>query len=581
MQTLIAKLFGRVHALEDRLSVRTQITVAAAALALILTAALAIAAADISYRTTIRLMNVSLTQAATSTVAKLDQQIGARKESIELFSQLEPLRRIWQGDPEIVRATLDDLQRSVADFAWIGFARSDGMIAAATGGLLQGVSVANQDWFKSGLSETTVAHVQETHGMSALLGPRRDGEPHRYIDIAVPVRNADQTVIGVIGAHMSWDWAKQLIASAADSDGDGESDTSVSVTTTSGAVLVGLDANAIANNGARLARILQNRLEAISPAIDMGNVLSAFAISKHASHGANLTVTASQPTGIALAAAINSARSILIIGAVCSVVGVLLAFLIGRRIARPIVAITHEADRIGRAPAPVMLNRHNGSVEVIQLSHALRALLRRIGFAEEHTRKVELHARESTSQLRDDLSRMRHLASIDQLTELMNRRAFLEAADDIVAQARRDKSGIAALMIDIDCFKHINDSYGHAAGDAAIRQVAEIVRNNISGADRAARFGGEEFVVLLREADTSTARFVAERVRRAVQKTRINFGEQNTTVTVSIGIAMLTTEDNDVQDIIQRADQGLYLAKIGGRNRTMLMQRGRRNVIGK
>lgn len=573
MQTLFRRLSGHFHAFENGLSVRTQITVAAAAIALVLTGALATGAAFISYHNTAKLMNATLANAASSTAERLDQQIGARKQSIESFSQMEPLRRVLQDDPAILRTTLDGLQRSFTDFAWIGFARTDGVIVAATGGMLQGVSVAGQDWFKAGLQQTTVGNVHEAEGLSVLLGKRNDGEPHRFIDIAVPVRAADHQVIGVIGAHLSWDWAQQIIASAEDTDGDGERDTKVSVTTGDGTVLLGRDDGAIQYDGARLAQILQSRLVAISPTIDANTMLAAFKVSKHANHhGANWTVTASQPSGMALAAAIASARTILLIGAVCSLAGIAFAFLTARRISRPIIAITREADRIGRASGPVMLHRQSGSSEVMQLTRALRSLLRRIGFAEERIREAELRAVANTSQLRDDLIRMQRLASTDHLTDLLNRRAFLEAADTAMELSQRGKRDIATLMIDIDHFKRINDEHGHAAGDATIRRVAEIVRGSIGSADRAARFGGEEFVVLLRGVNEATAQAVAERLRHAIERASIRHGDMTTKVTVSIGIAVIATQDRDVQDMIERADQGLYLAKNAGRNRAVLVQ---------
>jgi methyl-accepting chemotaxis protein len=116
--------------------------------------------------------------------------------------------------------------------------------------------------------------------------------------------------------------------------------------------------------------------------------------------GLNWIVTASQPAGIALAAAISSAKIILGIGVITALIGLGLAVAISRRIARPIIAITQEADRIGRASGPTMLARQSGSVEVVQLTRALRSLLRRIGFAEERTKEAELRATENALQFK-------------------------------------------------------------------------------------------------------------------------------------------------------------------------------------
>src|SRR6185295_17778290 len=102
---------------------------------------------------------------------------------------------------------------------------------------------------------------------------------------------------------------------------------------------------------------------------------------------------------------------------------------------------------------------------------------------------------------------------------------FLAFADDAVEFCRRYKRGMATLMIDIDHFKKINDVHGHAAGDDAIRRIAEIIDHSIRTTDKAARFGGEEFVVLLREIDQETAILLAERIRNSIEQATITHGE--------------------------------------------------------
>jgi diguanylate cyclase (GGDEF)-like protein len=210
-------------------------------------------------------------------------------------------------------------------------------------------------------------------------------------------------------------------------------------------------------------------------------------------------------------------------------------------------------------------------VEVVQLTRALRSLLRRIGFAEERTKEAELRASENALQFKDDLVKLQKMADTDYLTGLMNRRAFLAVADDTVEFCRRYKRGMATLMIDIDHFKKINDVHGHAAGDDAIKRIAGIINQSIRTTDKAARFGGEEFVVLLREIDQETALLLAERIRLSIEQTTINHGETSIAATVSIGVAINAEGDRDVQDMIERADQSLYVAKKTGRNRTFLM----------
>jgi diguanylate cyclase (GGDEF)-like protein len=133
-----------------------------------------------------------------------------------------------------------------------------------------------------------------------------------------------------------------------------------------------------------------------------------------------------------------------------------------------------------------------------------------------------------------------------------------------------DGTLFAVLVIDIDHFKYVNDTYGHAAGDDVIRQVASIIQAACRPTDRVARFGGEEFVAILRDVPLLQAGEVAERVRSAVDSAPVQFGSHTIRVTVSVGAAMVAQSDRDIQDVIQRADQALYEAKAFGRNRTCI-----------
>ena len=555
MNTYRRKLFDRLQTIENRTSVRTQIAVGAAALAMLLTAILGGSAAYISYRNTSELMNTTLAVAANSTVVQLNRAITARSQRIKQVSDF------LQRDPAYLRSTLDQLQRSISDFAWIGYAGTDGVVTAASGGMKQGASVADEAWFQAGVRGIFVGDIHEARQLTTLLGLPEDGQPQRFIDIAVPVYGSQQEIVGVIGAHLRWSWIEQIIGSAEDTNGDGVRDTSVVLTTADGTVLRG--DNAITYNDTSVMTSVEARVIALARRISPDAARSV-AVSKPANHnGPGWVVTASQPTTMAVTAAIDTARTILCIGAATGLLGVIFAILIARRIARPIRTITRDADRIGRETGLVMLPRQNGSLETVQLARALRSLLRRVGFAEERSRE----ANASADQLRDDLQQMQHLANTDDLTELLNRRAFLAATDQAIALSRSGTRDSATLMIDIDHFKRINDQYGHATGDIALRRVASIIRGNIGSADHAARFGGEEFVVLLSNIDRAAAFKIAERLRLAMQRADIGSGNIRITATVSIGIAMINEDDRHMQDMIERADRGLYIAKQGGRNR--------------
>jgi len=157
---------------------------------------------------------------------------------------------------------------------------------------------------------------------------------------------------------------------------------------------------------------------------------------------------------------------------------------------------------------------------------------------------------------------------------MLNRRGFMPQAYDAMEHFKRYRRGTAILMLDIDHFKRVNDTYGHAAGDEVLKMIGEIVQNQVRTTDRVARFGGEEFVVLLREIDQETAVLLADRIRSSIESATVRHGDTVIRLTVSVGLALFDESDRDVQDVIERADQGLYVAKKTGRNRTFLMPAG-------
>ena len=571
MPKILQKLADRLHAIEDHLTVRTQIAAAVAVMSIVLVGTLAGCAALVSYQNTAAQVNSNLAAVASATSGRLDRFMAERQLEMKLFSQLQPLQKLWKDNPAELRHSLEQLQSTFTDLAWIGFADVDGTVLAATGGLLEGKSVASRPWFQEGLKQIAISDVHEATLLAQLLGQRENGEPYRFVDLAFPIRDVSGKLLGVLGGHLNWDWASQLIADVEANDGN--TDTRLSIIDKNGVALIGPNKGTTRFSGEQFAGILKARKGAFTEIPDGERVLTAFYVGTgHREYqGLNWIVTASQPTAVALAAAISSARIILGFGVITALIGLALAVAISRRVARPIIAITQEADRIGRASGPTMLARQSGSVEVVQLTRALRSLLRRIGFAEERTREAELRASENALQFKDDLVKLQKMADTDYLTGLMNRRAFLAVAEDTVEFCRRYRRGMATLMIDIDHFKKINDVHGHAAGDDAIKRIAEIINQSIRSTDKAARFGGEEFVVLLREIDQETALRLAERIRDSIERATITHGETSFAATVSIGVAINADGDRDVQDMIERADQGLYIAKKSGRNRTMLM----------
>ncbi len=165
---------------------------------------------------------------------------------------------------------------------------------------------------------------------------------------------------------------------------------------------------------------------------------------------------------------------------------------------------------------------------------------------------------------------LQRTANTDHLTGLPNRRTISLAGDAKYASAGRGEHGLAVAVIDIDHFKRINDQHGHLIGDAALRHVASVLDECCPMPHLLGRQGGEEFVALLEAEDASTARAMAERLRRAVQDTPLEAPHLILPITASIGVGIMTVRDTCYDDLLRRADTALYAAKAQGRNRVAM-----------
>lgn len=160
-------------------------------------------------------------------------------------------------------------------------------------------------------------------------------------------------------------------------------------------------------------------------------------------------------------------------------------------------------------------------------------------------------------------------AYTDELSGMGNRRAFFERGRDLLGLANSDLTPASVIVVDIDHFKRINDDYGHAMGDAAIRVIASVILNMIRATDIQGRIGGEEFAVMLPQTELKGAMELAERMRLAIEQAKIECSGVQVSVTASIGVSTSRDYKDDINSIVQRADNALYCAKRAGRNQVM------------
>ena len=236
--------------------------------------------------------------------------------------------------------------------------------------------------------------------------------------------------------------------------------------------------------------------------------------------------------------------------------GVLVYSLVAFGVASGVVAARDEPDY-----PPVVAAAYVGMVVVVLLSSTF--LTTRVQSTREHLRRQK-------AELAQALEQIRQLATHDDLTGLLNRRAMLDRMQLEQRRSLRSGSPLLIAQLDIDHFKVVNDTHGHAAGDLVLQSFADTVRRNVRDTDVLARWGGEEFVLLLCDTPAADAVALMERLRQAVQAMQVPVpqGDGPITVTVSIGLARHTPAD-PLAGTLERADQALYAAKAGGRNRVV------------
>jgi diguanylate cyclase (GGDEF)-like protein len=165
------------------------------------------------------------------------------------------------------------------------------------------------------------------------------------------------------------------------------------------------------------------------------------------------------------------------------------------------------------------------------------------------------------------LSEMQKLIIIDSLTGLYNRRYFDLYLEKTIPYSQKGNTPLLLIMLDIDYFKKVNDNHGHQGGDEALKQISEIIKNNVKQSDAYVRFGGEEFAIVLPNTDVTEGIRLAENIRKAVEQSSFTYKNKQISITISIGLSKYDGET--AQEFIEKADKALYRAKKNGRNQVV------------
>lgn len=251
---------------------------------------------------------------------------------------------------------------------------------------------------------------------------------------------------------------------------------------------------------------------------------------------------------------------------------------VGNQLASELGKLTEVLQDAGENTAAYGRTLSSAGADLAAGQPDIKAIVERVTAAtravEQRNKTLETQLQSSmaeVSTLREKMETVRKESLSDALTGLANRRCFDDRMREATQAARREGKALSLLIGDVDHFKKFNDSYGHATGDQVLRLVAQCFKQNVKGRDTAARFGGEEFCVILPETGLADAAKLAEQIRASVESKKIvkrSTGETLGSITLSLGAAQLV-QGEEIADLINRADACLYAAKRAGRNRVL------------
>jgi diguanylate cyclase (GGDEF)-like protein len=234
-------------------------------------------------------------------------------------------------------------------------------------------------------------------------------------------------------------------------------------------------------------------------------------------------------------------------------IAALLSFLFSGTISRPLILLKDAANRVaqGDLDCRVEIDTHDEIGELAATFNQMVADMKR-----------------STEQLQEANRKLHEISITDGLTGLCNYAHFMDELRKEEARARRSNSNFGVILFDLDLFKEVNDTYGHEKGNILLRAVSDILQANARRMDTVARYGGEEFAMLMPDSK-GAEREVAERIRKKIESTEFTgIADTPLRITISGGVCTYPRDAQSVNELLDKADKGLYTAKIGGRNKT-------------
>lgn len=534
------------------LSLRTLFSTAFAVIIILLTAMLSYVIGNRSTTSVEVGIGSSLAAEANQMSEKLDQFMWSRSGEIEVLSKLnafqEPVEQAEAG------GLLNQLKKSLPVFTWVGFLDKTGNVVASTDQILQGTNISQRPVFQQALKGTFIGDVHDAVLLSKQL-PNPTGEALQFVDVSVPVMDKQGQTSGVLAAHLSWEWSREVEASIVNPLKERLKGVEVFVVSKKDDTIL-LGPAALTGKRMTDAVLQQARSGNSSYVIEQergrDSYLTGYAYGDGYMNypGLGWTVIIRQPADIAFASVHQLERFILISGLLTAAAFALIGWLLAGWISRPLRDITRTADLLSSG-ADVEIPSSTRFKDVAILSASLRGLVNNL------------------TKTETKLSYMSDMALHDKLTGLPNRAALDEFLAHAVSKAKQKRTTLSFLYMDLDGFKKVNDSFGHAVGDALLQEVAFRLMDCTRDNEIVARLGGDEFVIILNTSagkPMKEAEVVASRIISKINQPILIKGEE-LRVGCSVGAAVWSPDGGDTVETLRLADEALYISKRSGKNR--------------
>jgi diguanylate cyclase (GGDEF)-like protein len=509
----------------------------------------------------------SLVNLSQSISNMLSANLMEREREVVLLSKRTSLYETQ--DLSGLQYAIDQIKSSYKDYAWIGFANVDGVVLASSNGVLKEADVSQRPWFISGRSGPFIGNVHKALLLENLLPKTKDGSPIRFVDFAAPVIGESGELKGVVATHADWAWVKEVLLSSL-TDASKRKNIDIFIIDNEHRVLY---PDYHFPNDIEVPKTLpkDGQFKSLLWQDDKEYLTSLVSVRSPESTDLAWQIVVRQPLSIAMSAVNEVHKLLLFFGVFATLLCMLLAYQFAGTLSRPLERLALTAKSIQQGDRKVTFQSDSKLIEVASLSRSLQEMMSSLLMREQSLMQMnvmlETKVKNRTAELEASNRSLEAIARKDPLTHIYNRLALDEALHKEYRQAQESKCPFTVIMTDADHFKRVNDSFGHTVGDLVLQKIAKLLTVQVGDKGIVARFGGEEFTVLLPNMNADEAKNIAEMIREALEKEEMSDGLY---VTASFGVAMYEIDDSHYEQVLNRADAALYKAKEQGRNRVVI-----------